>query len=302
MRYPIVLCLILVSLFLLLPVPASAETAPADQENLAPDQWVGKTFLFLAMPANKQKEGYEVYPEKMAKAGLDGDPSVQLPYRDYFAHQVTITDAIRITDTPYDYVIHMKDKKTGEKFVSRTFRGQLDELAYLADREKARKQFVGKVIYAIRPALENIRQDNGQFLDEMPLVSIGTPMKVVDVWDGMQSNQPIWLVVRTNGNKLALPMAYSWTNQPRNMWGNGTPWQDAFSLEDPRTRIGDSPELWKLIQTGNIKLGMSQYEVRLSWGAPEQMEKVNNEGIEETLWTYGTKILHFSGDRLISME
>ncbi len=303
MKKTFFLGLLLVSLFVLLPTnPVFAEGQTVPQESLTPDQWVGQTFVFLAMPANKQKEGYEIYPEKMAQRGFAGDPAADLPYANYFSKQVVITDAIRITDTPYDYVIHMKVKSTGEKLVSRTFRGQLEGLGYLADREKARKQFVGKTIYSLHPALENIVQDTGSYLKEMPLLPIGTPMEVIDVWDGMQSSLPVWLVARVNGSKVAIPMAYSWTNLPRNVWNGLPPWQDTFSLEDPRKKIGDSPELWNLIQSRNIKPGMTQYEVRISWGAPNRIETVTVDGLEETVWTYGDQRLRFSGDRLIVIE
>lgn len=296
-----ILCLI--ALFLLFGVNSLfAATQAAAPENLTIDQWVGQKFVFLALPNDRQSEGYEIYPEELAERGFSGDRSVNIAYKDYFAKQVTVTDVVRITDTPYDYVVHLREAKSGQKLIGRTFRGQLEGLALIDDREKARKKFVGKTIYALSRTLQSLEPGNDTMPEKAINISPGTPLQVIDIWDGMQSSYPIWLVVLINGHKAVLPIAYSWTNQPGYAWTTSPPWQDYISLEDPGKLTKSYAELQSFLESGTIKEGMTQYQVRLIWGPPSSIEKAIIDGSEQILWTYGNQKLKFSGDRLVSIE
>lgn len=290
-------CCLLAVLFALA-LPGAAQAAAS----LPVDQWVGQTFVFLPKPANLQADGYELYPLNQAAQGFAGEAGVRLPYAAYVGHQAVVTGVGRVPDTEYEYMVYLTDKQNGQKLVGKTFRGQLAGLALLSDRQHARWSFIGKTVYSVARAWKDV--SSATALDNPPgiTVPLGTPLKVVDVWDGLDANQPLWLVVMVNGQKAALPFNYSWTNQPPATWQSDAPWQDSFLLENPQQRIGDSAERWQLLDSGNLKEGMTKYEVRLSWGRPQQILNDNALGFDKTVWLYPNSKLSFLGEYLSNIE
>jgi hypothetical protein len=274
---------------------AAAETPPA---NLTVEQWAGHSFVFLALPADKQAAGYEIYTEDQATRGFQGDSSVRIAYAEHVGKQVTVTQVVPFTtgDNQYDYMVHMLVNDTGEKLVGRTVRGQLEGFVLAADLKNARQQFLGKTIY---PKLRNL---SGLYIpgsDPNPTkveTQIGGPATVIDVYSGIQTWEPIWLVVSANGQKAILPIAYSWTNMPGNAWTQSPPWQEALFMQDPRLSSGWSQEVWNQIGSGNIQEGMTKEQIKLSWGKPVRTES------DDAVWIYGTNKLSFSGEVLQAIE
>ncbi len=279
-----------------------AQVSPGQPADLTVEQWVGHDFVFLALPIDKQSEGYEIFLEDEATRGFQGDRSVRIPYSEYFAKQVTVTKVIPTGDSQFDYTVFMIEKETGKKLVGRTFYGQLDGLALSEDRENARKLFVGKTIYAKRRTLNGVYDPATKTVPLSVVVPLGVPMVVTDVWDGIQSQEPIWLVVTVNGQEAALPIAYSWTNQQANTWRSGRPWQRVLFIHDPQSVKDMSPEIWSLIEAGEIKEGMTKNQVRLAWGLPFRIDEAVSGDAGVSLWIYPTNRLKFMGDRLISIE
>ncbi|MBP2641950.1 MAG: hypothetical protein H6Q66_2901 [Firmicutes bacterium] len=279
---------------------AWAAVAPEPPVNLTPMQWVGHNFIFLALPADKQADGYGIFPAAQAAQGFKEDRSVRIPYLTNVGRIVTVTDVSSYTagDGKYDYVVSMTEIGTGYKFVGRTIRGSLEGLALTEDIVQARQQFLGKTIYPKSRSLELVNVQPGGMDPTSVTIRIGSPLTVIDVYAGIQTQEPIWLIFSVNGQKALLPIAYSWTNQPVNSWKQSPPWQTALFMDDPRTSLGWSPELWTKIESGTVQEGMTEDQVRLSWGPPNRID----QGDTGAIWFYGTKVLKFSGDQLTSME
>ena len=275
---------------------ASANGTPAI--NLTTDQWKGHTFTFLALPADKQSAGYDIFTVDQASRGFEGDQSVRIPYEQHAGKQVTVTEVVPYPAGPdqQEYIIYMTVNDTGEKLVGRTMRGQLEGLVLTADLTNAQKQFLGKTIYP------KLRKLTGLYIpgsNETPAsvpIPIGSPVTVVDVYPGNQSQEPIWLVVSFNGEKAVLPIAYSWTNTTVNSWTENSPWQEVLFTEDPRLSLGWSHSLWYQIETGNVEEGMTKGQILLSWGKPQRTEA------NDSIWIYGNKKINFSGDTVKSVE
>lgn len=294
---------LLVSILLLGSVwSVMAEVSPEQSADLMVEQWVGHEFLFLALPADKQSEGYEIFPEGQAEQGFQGDRSVRVPYVEYFARRVIITKVVPTSDAQFDYIVYMTEKETGQRLAGRTMYGQLDGLALNEDRENARELFVSKTIYAKRRTLNGVYDPLTKTVPVSVTVPLGTPMKVIDVWDGIQSSEPIWLVVSVNGKEAALPITYSWTNQQTNAWKVGHPWQRVLFIQDPYSAAGASEEIWNLIEAGDIKEGMTKNQVRLAWGLPLRIEEENSGSTATSLWIYPTNKLKFTEDNLSFIE
>ncbi|MBP1763631.1 MAG: hypothetical protein H6Q65_689 [Firmicutes bacterium] len=279
---------------------AGAATASEPPVNLTPMQWVGHNFVFLALPADKQADGYGIFPAAQADKGFHEDRSVRLPYLTNVGRIVTVTDVSSYSagDGKYDYVVSMTEIGTGYKFVGRTIRGALEGLALTEDIVKARQQFLGKTIYPKSRSLELVNEQPGGMNPMSVPIRIGSGLTVIDVYAGIQSKEPIWLILLVNGQKALLPIAYSWTNQPVTIWENSPPWQAALFMDDPRISLGWSADLWDKIESGTVQNGMTKDQVRLSWGPPNRVD----QGDTGAIWFYGTKVLKFTDDQLTSME
>ncbi|QDR79169.1 hypothetical protein [Sporomusa termitida] len=274
---------------------ASADTPPAD---IKIEKWQGQVFTFLALPADKQSDGYEIFTVDQADKGFQGDRSVRIPYAEHAGKQVTVTAVVPFPAgyNQQEYTISMTVNDTGEKLLGRTIRGQLEGLVLASDLENARKQFLGKTIYPKFRELSGLYVPDGNTVPKSVATDIGAPVTVVDVYLGNQSQEPVWLIVSVNGEKAVLPIAYSWTNMPVQAWTESPPWQGALFTEDPRKSLGGSYELWGKIQNGSVEAGMTKGQVELSWGKPFRTEA------NDSVWIYNTEKLSFDGDVLHLVE
>jgi hypothetical protein len=275
-------------------VEAAGET-PA---NVKIEQWTGYSFTFLALTADKQAAGYEIYTEDQAAQGFQGDRSVRLSYAEHVGKQVTVTEIVPFAagNNLQEYMVHMTVNDTGEKLLGRSMRGQIEGLVLTADLNNARQQFLGKTVYPKFRELAGLNVSGWNAMPASVSITIGAPVTVVDVYAGNQSQEPIWLIVSVNGEKAILPIAYSWTNLPIQSWTNNAPWQEALFTEDPRISLGWSQDLWNQIESANVEEGMTKGQVHLSWGKPVRTEE------NSSIWIYGTKKLNFDGDVLRSIE
>jgi len=272
---------------------AASDTTPG---NVKVEQWTGYDFTFLPLPAT-ESPGYEIFTEDQATLGFQGDRSVRIPYDGHVGKQVTVTGIVPVEaiDNQQEYVVHMTVNDTGENLVGRTMRGQLAGLVLTADLNNARQQFLGKTVYPKFRELSGLYVP-GSTMPQAVATKIGSPVTVVDVYAGNQSQEPICLVVSVNGEKAILPITYSWTNSPIKPWTQTSPWQDALFMEDPRITLGGSQDLWKQIEAGIVEEGMTKDQVHLSWGKPVRIEE------NGSAWIYGTKKLNFDGDVLHSID
>jgi len=272
---------------------AASETSSA---NVNIEQWTGHSFTFLTLPGDAQSAGYDIFTEDQATQGFQGDRSVRIPYAQHVGKQVTVTGIVpfAVGDNQQEYMVHMTVNDTGEKLLGRSMRGQLEGLVLTADLNNARQQFLGKTVYP------KVRELSGLYVpgttSQAVATTIGSPVTVVDVYTGNQSQEPIYLVVSVNGQKAILPIAYSWTNIPIQSWTQTPGWQNSLFTEDPRISLGGSPDVWTQIETGNIAEGMTKGQVNLSWGKPFRTEA------NDSVWIYGTTKLSFDGELLHSIE
>lgn len=265
--------------------------------NVMVEQWIGRNFTFLALPVDKQSAGYENFIVEEAVPGFQGDHAVRIPYAEYVGKQITVTGIVPFPAgyKQKEYIVNMTVNDTGEKLAARTMRGQLEGLVLTSDLTNARKQFLGTTVYPKFRELSGLYWTSATMPSSIS-IPIGSPVTVVDVYAGNQSQKPIWLIVSVNGEKGILPIAYSWTNTPVEAWTDAPPWQADLFTEDPKISLGGSHALWAQIENGNIAEGMTKAQVHLSWGKPVRTEK------NDSVWIYGTKKLTFHGVVLDSIE
>lgn len=292
------LCLVL-AICLIMPGIAGAVATPALPANISTTQWVGHTFMFLALPAERQAAGYGIYNASQATQGFQDDQSMRIPYLANVGKTVTVTDVspyVANTES-YDYVVSMTEVETGNKYIGRTMRGSIEGLALVDDITNARAQFVGKTIYSKSRSLEDLIPAGGSI--SSTTIPIGAAMTVVDLYTGDETKSPIWLIVSYNGQKEFIRTAYTWTNQMTTLWTSSAPWQAMLYMDDPRVTLGCSDAVWAAIQAGNAQVGMTKDQVQLSWGSPGSIvQSSNGEN-----WIYGdTQVVSFTGDTATSIQ
>jgi hypothetical protein len=264
--------------------------------NLTTQQWVGHNFVFLALPAEGQADGYGFFKADQAVQGFSGDHSVRIPYLPNVGKIVKVTDVSPYTasNESFDYVVSMTEIGTGDKFVGRTLKGSIEGLALVEDIVNARHQFLGKTIYPKSSRLDGEDTLAGGLDTTTVTIPIGSPVTVTDVYAGITAKEPIWLIVSANGQKAIIRIAYSWTNQMTTFWTQKPPYQAELFMDDPRISLGCSATVWSQIQSGAVQVGMTKNEVRLSWGPPNNIA----QGDGGSMWVYGTKTLTFNGTTL----
>jgi hypothetical protein len=232
----LVLMVILLFLFGALGSAWAANSPEVPSGNLTPDQWVGQSFSFLALPAADQASGYEIFDVEHATQGFDGDRSVRIPYAQYVGKQVTVTDVVTYiaSDYQYEYIIYLEEKTSKQKLVGRTSRGQLEGLVLNADLANAKQQFLGKTVYVKLRTIEGLYDPQTNTAPISIPTKIGSAVNVIDIYAGMKSSEPIWLIVMVDGQKAYIPLAYSLTNVPSNSWQQSPPWQGKIMLTDFR--------------------------------------------------------------------
>lgn len=300
MRYILVMLLMV---FMEFGMPVGEAAADNVVPNLSPEQWVGQTFLFHPLPKDRQEAGYQIFKIADADRGWTGERSVRLPYNEHVFKQVRITEVIKFpAGTGYtEYIVYMTEKNTGMKLVGRTMRGQLEGLMLEADLKQARSQLLGKHIYIRERVLRLEDSLAGVTTPQVVSVKIGSAIKVVDIYAGIRTDEPIWLVVLVDGKRAIVPIAYSWSNINVSIWKQTPAWQDDFFTEDPRATFGWSKEVWDKIDAGLVDEGMSKKQVELSWGFPLSISE-KPDGSGNSVWSYGSSVLTFKGDTLVVVE
>lgn len=302
MRYILVMFLMVV--FMEFSVPVGVSAADTASPSLTPEQWGGQTFLFHSMPKDRQEEGYEIFKTTDADRGWVGDRSVRLPYAAHVYKRVRVTSVI---DFPAgtgqtEYLIYMTEVNTGMKLVGRTVRGQLEGLLLESDLNQARSQFLGKKVYVKKRFLQMEDSLGSGSAPQVIPIKIGSEAKVVNIYDGVRTNEPIWLVVSVDGKRAIMPIAYSWSNISVSDWKQTLPWQEElFTEDDPRSSFGWSEEVWDKIDAGLVDKEMTKKQVELSWGSPLSISE-NPIGSGDSVWSYGSSVLTFNGDTLILID
>lgn len=77
-----------------------------------------------------------------------------------------------------------------------------------------------------------------------------------------------------------------------------------FYLSDPRSIYPDiEPDVWTLIQNGNIRIGMTKDECRLALGAPKEINQGHNYSSTLELWQYSDGVyLQFQDGILVNFR
>jgi hypothetical protein len=177
---------------------------------------------------------------------------------------------------------------------------QIDHLVYLDEVDKCKELLLGKTIYVLTGIwLREFEPGRSGYDYNQPKY---VPVRVTKVGLG-NPDAPVRIVFKADGVEEAfLDTRLSGVNQGSAALGIN--FDDAFSTIDPRLMYPKiSKATWKLISSGDVKIGMTGQECLLSWGQPTDVNETTVRKGTYEQWVYGeSTYLYFMNGRLTSIQ
>jgi len=269
-------------------------------------QWIGKRFIFLEKPKRLQEFGYDLYlhPDLYSYYGKY-NPELETKITYNLRYDRFVGKIIKVVNIEeghlHDYLVTFVEEESNMKIYAEPYKGNVSGIALFDDLAKAKKRWLGKTIYSKKRMISTYSEELDKYGEVK--VKIGDPLKVIDIWWGFYDIWPLWVIVETTqGEKGFIPTAFSWTNIYSDWWTEERPWEDYFFEFNPREKYGWNNEIWELINSGKVRIGMNKKQVKLSWGKPEKINKDIYRGSIHEQWIYDSQYLYFENDKLTAIQ
>lgn len=286
-------------------VSKKQDVASSDSIDVPVENWVGKKFIFLEKNKRLQEFGYDLHLNKnfySYRDSYDSDLEVNTTYNLKYSRFVgkTIT-VVNVEEGTVGNIYVFEEDSTGLKLYGQPYNGHIDGIAPLLDIDRAKKRWMGKTLYSKEREINTYDEETGEY--GTVKVKIGIPLKVIDIWWGLDSVWPIWIIVETKtGEKGYINTKFSWTNVYSDWWTDARPWEDDFFEFNPKQKYKWSNDVWELIDKQKVKIGMTKEQIILSWGKPKEMNKdIYKSGTHEQ-WIYEGQYLYLENGKLTSMQ
>jgi hypothetical protein len=251
--------------------PVEAAPAPFPYQPIG--SWAGKRFIFLPKP-------------KGAEAGTYEDFSRVITYQKYGGRVARIVSA---DDSGSSAYIEFEMEDDGERLRVFTVAGKesVRGVALVDDIENARKQWAGKTVWSKMLMISSYDEESGA-VTMTPVKKFG-PLKVVDVVPGWDEEKPVRFKLETpDGKQGFVDLNLSGTNVPKEVRLQSR-FEGHLMAENPRLKYKWGAGVWSAIEKGQVYAGMTEEQVKMSWGEPE---KITRTAAGE-VWTYPSGALVF---------
>ncbi len=167
-------------------------------------------------------------------------------------------------------------------------------LIVLDEVEFAKKSLKGKEVYTLKRA--RLYEDGSGRVS----TGLGKKFGLVEITDvGVGSlDRPIHIIYKDEtGTAAFFDVCLTGVNVESK--GMENHFDEFFSLKDPHDSYPDiSDARWEKIQKGQLAIGMSLEECQLSWGPPQDINRITEEGVIQETWGYPGYTLEFENERL----
>ncbi len=264
--------------------------------------WIGLRLIILPQSKALQHYGYqELYQDASQNANQDTTSQyAPLRYEDYVGKIVRVVGIGRGNLPGGDHVDEADLQVEGS---SNTIHGDIDhgcmtDVAPASDLETARKLYLGKTLWLSRDHLStyDAQKDTSDAPGsptwheafEKVAVKQYSPVKVLDIVPGWYASAPTRFIVQeeagTSGAQGYVDVHMSDTNIPDDLKALDR-FGDTFSDTDPRTKYQWPSKVWSALENKQVFVGMTAPQVRMSWGAPKEVQKPTGlNGTEQ--WVY----------------
>ena len=235
--------------------------------------WAGKRFIFLPKP-------------KGSESGTYGDFSRSVTYKKYAGRVARVVSA---SDSGRSAYIEFEMEDDGERLRVFTVadKESVSGMALLDDIENARKQWAGKTLWGKMLMISSYDEQSGA-LTMTPVRKFG-PLKVVDVVPGWDEEKPVRFKLETpDGKQGFVDLNLSGTNVQKEV-RHLSRFEDSLMTEDPRLKYKWTAAVWSAIEKGQVYAGMTEEQVKMSWGEPEKVARTAAGAV----WTYRAGSLVF---------
>jgi hypothetical protein len=228
--------------------------------------WVGKRFIFLPKPKGSESGTYE-------------DFSRLVTHQKYAGRVARVVSA---NDSGASAFIEFQMEDDGERLRVFTVANKesVRGMALLDDIENARKQWAGKTVWGKMLMISSYDDQSGAIA--MTAIKKFGPLKVVDVVPGWDEEKPARFKLETpDGKQGFVDLNLSGTNVQKEVRYLSR-FEDHLLAENPRLKYKWKADIWSAIEKGQIYPGMTEEQVKMSWGEPE---KITRTAAGE-VWTY----------------
>jgi hypothetical protein len=235
--------------------------------------WVGKRFIFLPKPKGSESGTYE-------------DFSRMVTHKKYAGRVARVVTA---NDSGASAYIEFEMEDDGERLRVFTVANKesVRGMALLDDIENARKQWAGKTVWGKMLMISSYDEQSGAIT--MTMVKKFGPLKVVDVVPGWDEEKPARFKLETpDGKQGFVDLNLSGTNVQKEVRYLSR-FEDHLLAENPRLKYKWRADVWSAIEKGQIYPGMTEEQVKMSWGEPEKLTRT----AAGEVWTYTNGTLVF---------
>jgi hypothetical protein len=253
--------------------PNPVEAAPTPFPYHPIGSWVGKRFIFLPKPKGSESGTYE-------------DFSRLVTHQKYAGRVARVVSA---NDSGASAFIEFQMEDDGERLRVFTVANKesVRGMALLDDIENARKQWAGKTVWGKMLMISSYDEQSGAI--GMTAIKKFGPLKVVDVVPGWDEEKPARFKLETpDGKQGFVDLNLSGTNVQKEVRYLSR-FEDHILAENPRLKYKWKADVWSAIEKGQIYPGMTDEQVKMSWGEPE---KITRTAAGE-VWTYTSGALVF---------
>lgn len=246
------------------------------------DSWAGQRFIFLSGPKASENAIYDDFSGKITRKKYAG----------------RIATVVSASDFNGRIHVEFEMEDTHERIRASTLphKESVMGIAPLEDIQNARQQWRGKTLWSRESRLSTY--DEQTDIVSLTIIKKYSPVKVLDVVAGWSEEKPVRFVLEAaDGKHGFLDLNLSGTNVFKDI-RHLSRFEHCFVTEDPRVVNKWSPQIWSLIENGQIGAGLTAEQVKMSWGQPD---KVTRTATGEN-WIYQVGTLVFKNGILSGMQ
>jgi hypothetical protein len=288
-----VLCILCLIAFSYMIAPANVFAQPPNPQNIVPEKkagdpvepalnaatlfpfvpinsWGGQRFIFLSGPKASENGTYDDFSGRLVRKQYQG----------------RVAKVIAVSDFSGRVHLEFEMEDTHERLRARTLpnKESVKGIAPIDDISNARSRWAGKTLWCVLPRLSTYDEQND--LAGSITLKRYSALKVVDVVSGWDEEKPVRFLLETaDGKRGFLDLNLSGTNvfkEVRHLFRM----EYHFLTEDPRKTYKWPTRTWNLIENSQIVAGMTAEQVKMSWGAPDQITPTATG--ENWVYTAGT--------------